>query len=129
MPNDVTVHLDAGYDSDKTRTLLNERGLHGRLARKGEKAPIQASRRWHVERTHAWQNAFYRIACCYGRRAVVDAFFGLADTIITVCSLIRQARTPESPTMTAPLSVRPPTVPGRSPESPAARTSSVAQAR
>lgn len=56
LPDDITVHLDAGYDSDTTRALLNERGLHGRIARKGEKAPIQASRRWHVERTHAWQN-------------------------------------------------------------------------
>lgn len=94
LPDDITVHLDAGYDSDKTRTLLSERGLHGRIAHKGEKAPIQASRRWHVERTHAWQNAFYRLAHCYERRTtVIDAFFDLADTIITVRSLIRQAWT------------------------------------
>jgi hypothetical protein len=27
-----------------------------------------------VERTHAWQNAFYRLARCYERRAtVIDA--------------------------------------------------------
>ena len=45
LPDNVTVHLDAGYDSDKTRALLNERGLHGRIAHKGEKAPIQASQR------------------------------------------------------------------------------------
>jgi transposase len=94
LPDDITVHLDAGYDSDKTRALLSERGLHGRIARKGEKAPIQASQRWHVERTHAWQNAFHRLARCYERRAtVIDAFFDLADTIITVRSLIRQAWT------------------------------------
>ncbi|MDP9868844.1 IS5 family transposase [Streptosporangium brasiliense] len=53
MPDDITVHLDAGYDPDKTRALLNGRGLHERIAHKGEKAPIQASQRWHVERTHA----------------------------------------------------------------------------
>ena len=94
LPDDITVHLDAGYDSDKTRVLLNERGLRGRIAHKGEKAPIQASQRWHVERTHAWQNAFYRLARCYERRTtVIDAFFDLADTIITVRSLIRQAWT------------------------------------
>ncbi|MEU2672309.1 IS5 family transposase [Streptomyces sp. NPDC007164] len=94
LPDDVTVHLDAGYDSDKTRALLAERGLHGRIAHKGEKAPFQAGQRWHVERTHAWQNAFQRLARCYERRAVViDAFFDLADTIITVRSLIRQAWT------------------------------------
>ncbi|WP_097865745.1 IS5 family transposase [Streptomyces sp. rh34] len=94
LPDDITLHLDAGYDSDKTRTLLNERGLLGRIAHKGEKAPIQASQRWHVERTHAWQNAFHRLARCYERRTtVIDAFFDLSDTIITVRSLIRRAWT------------------------------------
>ncbi len=58
LPGTITVHLDAGYDSDTTRALLSERGLHGHIAHKGEKAPIQASRHWHVERTHAWRNAF-----------------------------------------------------------------------
>ncbi|MEU7642999.1 IS5 family transposase [Streptomyces sp. NPDC039016] len=94
LPDDITVHLDAAYDSNKTRALLDERGLHGRIAHKGEKAPIQASRRWHVERTHAWQNAFHRLSRCYERRTVViDAFFDLADTIITVRSLIRRSWT------------------------------------
>ncbi|MEV4917413.1 IS5 family transposase [Streptomyces tirandamycinicus] len=94
LPDDITVHLDAGYDSDKTRALLSERGLHGLIAHKGAKAPIQTSQRWHVERTHAWQNAFHRLARCYERRTtVIDAFFDLVDTIITVRSLIRQAWT------------------------------------
>ena len=94
LPGDITVHLDAGYDSDKTRALLDERGIHGRIAQKGEKAPIQAGRRWHVERTHAWQNAFHRLArCCERHVSVIDAYFDLADTIITVRSLIRRAWT------------------------------------
>ncbi|MGW5665280.1 IS5 family transposase [Streptomyces sp. NPDC003758] len=94
LPEDITVHLDAGYDSDRTRAELAARDLHCRIAHKGEKAPIQASQRWHVERTHAWQNAFRRLARCYERRAtVVNAFFDLADTIITVRSLIRRAWT------------------------------------
>ncbi|GAA3352754.1 hypothetical protein GCM10017744_003100 [Streptomyces antimycoticus] len=94
LPDDVTVHLDAGYDSAKTRALLSGRGLHGRIAHKGEKAPIQASRRWHVEHTHPRQNAFQRLARCYERSAtVIDAFFDLADTIITVRSLIRRSWT------------------------------------
>lgn len=88
------MQLDAGYDSDKTRTELAARNLYGRIAHKGEKAPIQASERWHVERTHAWQNAFHRLARCYERGATVaSAFFDLADTIITVRSLIRRAWT------------------------------------
>ncbi|MFE7046257.1 IS5/IS1182 family transposase, partial [Streptomyces atratus] len=57
-------------------------------------APIQAGQRWHVERTHAWQNAFQRLARCYERRTtVINAFFDLADTVITVRSMIRQAWT------------------------------------
>jgi transposase len=92
LPGEVTVHLDAGYDSGKTRQTLAERRLSGEIAHKGEKAPIQASRRWHVERTNAWHNAFNRLQRCYERRAaVVDAFFDLADAIITVRRLIRRA--------------------------------------
>lgn len=92
LPGEITVHLDAGYDSGKTRDTLADRGLSGEIARKGEKAPIQAGQRWHVERTNAWHNAFNRLQRCYERREkVIDAFFDLADAIITVRSLIRRA--------------------------------------
>ena len=53
-------------------TLSAERGLHGEIAHKGEKAPIQASQRWHVERTNAWHNAFNRLQRCYERREARD---------------------------------------------------------
>jgi hypothetical protein len=46
--------VDRGYDSGKTHTTLAERGLNGHIAHKGTPAPIQASTRWSVERTHAW---------------------------------------------------------------------------
>ncbi|MFE9976943.1 IS5 family transposase [Streptomyces hirsutus] len=92
LPDEITVHLDAGYDSAATRAELDGRGLHGRIAHKGEKAPIQASQRWHIERTHAWQNSFHRLARCYERRTIViDAFFDLADTVIAVRGLIRRS--------------------------------------
>ncbi|HYZ52958.1 MAG TPA: IS5 family transposase [Streptosporangiaceae bacterium] len=94
LPENITVHLDSGYDSGKTRDELTERGMQGRIARKGKKAPIQASQRWHVERTNAWHNAFNRLQRCYERReAVIDAFFDLADAIITLRVLIRRAWT------------------------------------
>jgi transposase len=94
LPAQITVHLDSGYDSGKTRDTLTARGLHGEIARKGEKAPIQAGQRWHIERTNAWHNSFNRLQRCYERRqVVVDAFFDLADAIITVRSLIRHAWT------------------------------------
>jgi transposase len=94
LPEEITVHLDSGYDSGKTRDELTHRGLRGQIAVKGVKAPIQAGRRWHVERTNAWHNAFNRLQRCYERRErVIEAFFDLADAIVTTRALIRRAWT------------------------------------
>ena len=115
LPGDITVHLDAGYDSQKTRDELAGRGMTGEIAHKGDKAPIQAGQRWHVERTNAWHNSFNRLQRCYERNEdVIDAFFDLADAIITVRRLIREAWTlyrwdnrPAQATMITHLSARP----------------------
>jgi hypothetical protein len=65
----------------------------GQIAHKGDKAPIQAGQRWHVERTNAWHNAFNQLQRCHERREnFIDAFFDLADAI-TLGSLIRCAWT------------------------------------
>lgn len=50
------MSLDRGYDSDKTRSAPGELGFTGEIARKGIPAPIQAGKRWVVERSHAWMN-------------------------------------------------------------------------
>jgi transposase len=94
LPGGITVHLDAGYDSQKTRDELAGRHMTGEIAHKGDKAPVQAGQRWHVERTNAWHNSFNRLQRCYERNeTVIDAFFDLADAIITVRRLIREAWT------------------------------------
>jgi transposase len=94
LPDGITVHLDAGYDSQKTRDELETRSMNGEIAHKGDKAPVQAGRRWHVERTNAWHNSFNRLQRCYERsETVIDAFFDLADAIITIRRLIREAWT------------------------------------
>jgi transposase len=94
LPDDVTLHLDAGYDSQKTRDELDRREIKGEIARKGIKAPIQAGQRWPVERTNSWHNNFNRLQRCYERdEQVIDAFFDLADAIITLRRLIREAWT------------------------------------
>ena len=80
QPEEITVHLDAGYDSHKTRQTLTERGLRGQIAHKGEKAPIQASQRWHVERTR------------HGHRRAQPDPASMDDSPL--------GRTPEPPTMT-----------------------------
>ena len=94
LPDDITLHLDAGYDSQKTRDELDRREIKGEIARKGIKAPIQAGQRWPVERTNSWHNNFNRLQRCYERNEdVIDAFFDLADAIITLRRLIREAWT------------------------------------
>jgi hypothetical protein len=92
LPDDITVHLDTGYDSQKTRDELNGRGMTGEIARKGNKAPSRQVNAGTSSDPSAWHNAFNRPAALLRtQRGVIDAFFGLADVIITVRSLIRQA--------------------------------------
>jgi hypothetical protein len=54
MPEDVNINLDRGYDSAKSHALLAELGFTAEIARKGVPAPIQAGKRWVVERSHSW---------------------------------------------------------------------------
>jgi hypothetical protein len=92
-PDDVTVHLDAGYDSNITRALLDGLGLHGEIARKGVPAPVQAGERWVAERTHAWINGYGKLRRCTDRNGkIVDFFLYLAAAFVTVRALIREAR-------------------------------------
>jgi hypothetical protein len=93
-PDEVTVHLDAGYDSGVTRTLLDRLGLHGEIARKGVPAPIQVGKRWVCERTHAWMNGYGKLRRCTDRDGrIVDFYLYLAAAFVTVRALIREART------------------------------------
>jgi transposase len=94
LPTKARMHLDSGYDSGKTRDLLGEHGIAGVIARKGVAAPIQAGRRWVVERTHAWMNNFGKLRRCTDRDgAIVDFYLYLAAAIVTVRQLIQRART------------------------------------
>jgi hypothetical protein len=45
LPDNVTMHLDAGYDSQKTRAELASRSMVGEIADNGDKAPIRAGQR------------------------------------------------------------------------------------
>lgn len=93
-PEDVTVHLDAGYDSGVTRDLLAGLGLHGEIARKGVPAPIQVGKRWVCERTHSWINGYGKLRRCTDRDGkIVDFYLYLAAALVTVRALIREART------------------------------------
>jgi transposase len=92
LPAQVTVHLDAGYDYRPCREDLDQRGLHGQIAHRGEPAPIQVGRRWVVERTNSWFNDFGKLRRCTERRQqCVDAYLDLAAAIITIRALLRAA--------------------------------------
>lgn len=91
LPDQITVHLDAGYDSTKTRELLDELGCEGVISIKG--FPLQAGARWVVERTNSWHNRGFRklVYCTEKRARVIDAFIALANAAIIIRRLIREA--------------------------------------
>jgi hypothetical protein len=94
LPGQLTVHLDAGYDYQPCRQVLADRGMVGQIATRGVPAPIQAGRRWPVERTHAWANQYGKLRWCTERRQVVVQFWLLlALALIVVGRLIRRAWT------------------------------------
>ena len=93
LPEDVTVHLDRGYDGRPTRALLDALGLDGAIARKGVPAPIQAGSRWVVERTHSWMNGYAKLRrCTEKRQPVVDFYLFLAAALVVLRQLIQRAR-------------------------------------
>jgi len=94
LPAQPVVHLDAGYDYQPCRQALAERRMLGEIATRGVPAPIQASRRWPVERTHAWGNQYGKLRWCTERRRLVMAFWlALANAAIVCGRLLRRAWT------------------------------------
>jgi IS5 family transposase len=93
LPDQRACHLDAGYDSGPTRQTLTERGFTGQIAHKGTPAPIQAGRRWPVERTHSWMNGYGKLRRMTDRDATIVRFYlYLAAAFVTVRALIQRAR-------------------------------------
>jgi Transposase DDE domain len=93
LPAGRTCHLDAGYDSAPTRQALHDLGFTGQIAHKGTPAPIQAGRRWPVERTHSWMNGYGKLRRMTDRDAkIVDFYLYLAAAFVTVRQLIQRAR-------------------------------------
>ena len=76
-----------------SRAVLHDLGVAADIARKGVPAPIQAGRRWVIERTHAWMNGYGKLRrCTEKRQAIVDFYLFLAAAFVTVRCLIREAR-------------------------------------
>ena len=91
LPEQVSVHLDRGYDSRPTREKLEDRGLLAVISEKGKPAPLQATKRWVVERTNSWNNAHKKLVWCTERRAeVIDFWVAFSEVVIIVRRLIRE---------------------------------------
>jgi hypothetical protein len=92
-PCTATIHLDAGYDSQITRDLLKERGLRHEITWKGFPEPIQHTRRWVCERSHAWMNGYGKLRRMTDKQPeVIDFYLDLAATLVVIRALIRAAR-------------------------------------
>jgi hypothetical protein len=93
LPDQRACHLDSGYDSQPTRQALDEQGFTARIARRGTPAPIQATRRWPVERTHSWMNGYGKLRRITDRdTAIVGFYLYLAAALVTIRQLIQRAR-------------------------------------
>jgi transposase len=94
LPAQPVVHLDAGYDYQPCRQVLAARGMVGQIATRGVPAPVQAGRRWVIERTHAWGNQYGKLRwCTERRRLVVEFWLALASAVIVCGRLLRRAWT------------------------------------
>ena len=82
-PERARVHPDRGYDSEATRERLEARSLTPMISEKGKPAPLQATKRWVVERTNSWHNAHKKLLWCPERRGrVIDFWIAFSEAII-----------------------------------------------
>ncbi|WP_224391014.1 IS5 family transposase [Pseudonocardia sp. ICBG1293] len=92
-PERPCLHLDRGYDSGKTRDLLERLGFDAQIATKGRPAPIQVGKRWPVERTHSWMNGYGKLRRFTDRRKIIVEFYlNLAAALTVIRRLINRAR-------------------------------------
>ena len=82
---------DRGDDSQKHRGELKARGIHPSIAKRGRPHGSGLGIfRWPVERTHAWFNAFRRLAVRRDRMPeLYEAFHSLAAALICLNQLQR----------------------------------------
>ena len=78
------VSADRGYDHDKYRRQLQQRGITPEIARRQTEHGSGLGRhRWVVERTFAWLHHFKRLLVRYDRRAEIhEAFLALGCCLV-----------------------------------------------
>jgi transposase len=94
LPEQMSVHLDRGYDSETTREKLRSHGFIPEISEKGRPSPLRATKRWVAERTNSWHNAHKKLVWCTERRGrVIDFWIAFSEVVIVVRRLIREAWT------------------------------------
>jgi hypothetical protein len=94
LPAQPVVHLDAGYDYHPAGRSWPSAGWWARSPHRGIPAPVQAGRRWVIERTHAWGNQYGKLRWCTERHPlVVEFWLALANAAIVCGRLLRRAWT------------------------------------
>lgn len=94
LPECISVHLDRGYDSKRTRERLHKRGFLWEISQKGKPAPLAATKRWVVERTNSWSNAYKKLVWCTERvDRVIDFWLAFCGVVITLGRLVRRGWT------------------------------------
>ena len=69
-------------------------GLVAEVSEKGRPAPVNATKRWVIERTNSWQNAHKKLVwCTESRGQVVDFWLALSDVVVIVRRLVREGWT------------------------------------
>jgi transposase len=92
LPEQMSVHLDRGYDSETNREKLRSRGFAPEISEKGKPALLQIGKRWVVERTNSWHNAHKKLVWCTEHRGrVIDFWIAFSEVVIVVRRLIREA--------------------------------------
>ena len=79
-----TLIADRGYDHDKYRRLVWQRGVKPIIARRQTEHGSGLGRhRWVVERTFAWLHQFKRLLTRYDRRAEIhEAFLAIGCCLV-----------------------------------------------
>ena len=96
LPDQSCLHLDQTAAMTESRPAASLRwilGYHAQIAVKGTPAPIQASKRWPVERTHSWTNGYGKLRRCTDKRKIIVEFYlYLAAALTVIHRLINRAR-------------------------------------
>jgi transposase len=79
------LYGDRGYDHDKHRRLLRQRGVKPKIARRGQPHGSGLGKvRWVVERTFAWLHSLRRLRTRYERSGELHTAF-LTLGAATIC--------------------------------------------